>query len=296
MAVALSGRVEDWQRRGEVETVLGHRIHTIRREGESPTLLLLHGVPSSSYDWRRLIDAEDRQAVLSFDFLGFGLSDKPRGHDYSLQEQTDLAEELVERFVGSAPYFIVAHDLGTSVATELMARDIEGRLRGNLSAALLLNGSIILERARRRAGMKILRGPLGPIMSRAMSGRFYRRQFEALFSPEHPPEPGEADDQWALIEYGGGKRITHTFPYMDDRERYAERWRGAFRDWEKPLSLVWGMRDPLAVPAVLQGLREMRPQAHVTELPDVSHNPQIEVPDQVAAAIRSALDRSGTSS
>jgi pimeloyl-ACP methyl ester carboxylesterase len=293
VAVELSDRVQDWQSRGEAQTVLGHQIHTLRQDGESPCLLLLHGVPSSSYDWRRLADVEDRQAVLTFDFLGFGLSDKPRGHDYSLQEQTDLAEELVERYVGSDPYFIVAHDLGTSVATELMARDIDGRLRGNVSGALLLNGSIILERARRRAGMKILRGPLGPVMARAMTGRFYRRQFDALFSPDHPPEAGEAEDQWALIEHGGGKRITHTFPYMDDRERYSERWRGAFRDWDKPLSLVWGMLDTLALPAVLEGLRELRPDAHVTELPDVGHNPQIEVPEQVAAAIRGALDRSG---
>jgi pimeloyl-ACP methyl ester carboxylesterase len=78
---------------------------------------------------------------------------------------------------------------------------------------------------------------------------------------------------------------------MDDRERYADRWRSAFRDWDKRLSLVWGMLDPLAVPAVLEGLRELRPDAEVTELPDVSHNPQIEVPEQVAAAIRAAVDR-----
>ena len=187
MAVELSDRVQDWQRRGRTESVLGHDIHTVSQDGESPCLLLLHGVPSSSYDWRRLVDVEDRQALLTFDLLGFGLSDKPRDHDYSLQEQTDLAEELVERFVGSDPYFIVAHDLGTSVATELMARDIEGRLRGNPSGALLLNRSIILERARRRAGMKILRGPLGPVMARAMTGRLYRRQFDQLFSPAIRP-------------------------------------------------------------------------------------------------------------
>jgi pimeloyl-ACP methyl ester carboxylesterase len=289
--VELSERIEEWRARGETQTVLGHKIHTFWREGESPCVLLLHGVPSSSFDWRGLIGEETRQAVLAFDLLGFGLSDKPRRHDYTLQEQTDLAEELVERFVGDGPVFVVAHDLGTSVATELMARDLEGALRANASGALLLNGSILLERARRRVGMKILRGPLGPVMARAMSGRFYRRQFEALFSPDHPPEPGEAEDQWALIEHGGGKRITHTFPYMDDRERYAERWRGAFGDWNKPLSLVWGMLDPLALPAVLHGLRELRPDAHVTELPDVGHNPQLEVPDRVATEIRAALSR-----
>lgn len=288
----LSDRIEEWRARGETQEVRGHRLHTFWREGDSPCLLLLHGVPSSSFDWRGLIEAETRQAILAFDLLGFGLSDKPRRHAYSLQEQTDLAEELVERYAGSEPVFVVAHDLGTSVATELMARDLEGGPRANASGALLLNGSILLERARRRVGMKLLRSPIGPVIARAMSGRFYKRQFEALFSPDHPPELGEAEDQWALIEHGGGKRITHTFPYMDDRERYGERWRDAFRDWNKPLSLVWGMLDPLALPAVLHGLRELRPDAHVTELADVGHNPQLEVPERVAAEIRAALDRS----
>jgi pimeloyl-ACP methyl ester carboxylesterase len=37
----------------------------------------------------------------------------------------------------------------------------------------------------------------------------------------------------------------------------------------------------------------MRPDAHVTELADVGHNPQIEVPERVADAIRAALDRGG---
>jgi pimeloyl-ACP methyl ester carboxylesterase len=291
MGVELSDRIENWRRRGETQSVLGHDLHTFRREGESPCLLLLHGVPSSSYDWRQLVDVETRQAVVAFDFLGFGLSDKPPRHEYNLQEQADFAEEVVERAVGSEPVFLVSHDLGTSVATELMARDIEGRLRMNATGGLILNSSLLLDQARRRVGMKLLRGPLGPILARAMSERFYSRQFNALFPPEHPPDEGEAEDQWALIAYGGGKRITHTFPYMDDRERYSDRWRDAFRDWEKPLSLLWGMLDPLAVPAVLKGLQEIRPQAHVTELPDAGHNPQIEVPEQVADAIRAAIGR-----
>lgn len=42
-------------------------------------LVLLHGFPFSSYDWRGLLDEETEQAVLAFDFLGFGLSEKPPG-------------------------------------------------------------------------------------------------------------------------------------------------------------------------------------------------------------------------
>lgn len=49
------------------------------------------------------------------------------------------------------------------------------------------------------------------------------------------------------------------------------------------------MRDPVAVPAVLKGLRELRPHTPVTELAGVGHYPQIEVPAQVAQTVRDAV-------
>jgi pimeloyl-ACP methyl ester carboxylesterase len=49
------------------------------------------------------------------------------------------------------------------------------------------------------------------------------------------------------------------------------------------------MRDPVAVPAVLQGLRELRPGVPVSELAELLHYPQIEQPQRVAGAIAAAL-------
>src|SRR5687768_9066904 len=126
--MALTERVAAWRDRGESEEVLGRDIHVFRREGREPVLLLLHGFPSSSYDWRPLLEAETEQAAIAFDFLGFGLSEKPRSHDYTLHEQADITEELAGRHAAGRPVFMVGHDMGTSVASELMARDIDGNL------------------------------------------------------------------------------------------------------------------------------------------------------------------------
>ena len=120
----LSERVCEWQARGESSEFRGYAIHTFHQPGPGPLLLLLHGFPSSSYDWRFLLKEEPERNVLAFDFLGFGLSDKPADHDYSLFWQADLAEELVRRHGGGRPVFVLAHDMGTSVANELMARDL----------------------------------------------------------------------------------------------------------------------------------------------------------------------------
>ena len=289
--MALTERVERWRDAGEREEFRGHGIHVHAREGEGPLLLLLHGFPSSSYDWRRLLDLESGRAALAFDFLGFGLSDKPRDHSYTLSWQTDLTEELVARH-GGGPVFICAHDMGTSVATELLARDLSGELGFEAAGALLFNGSMILELSQPTLAQRMLRGPLGPIAARLTSERFFRAQFGGIFSPDHPLTDDEEADQWALITHNDGQRLGHKLVhYMDERVTFAERWHGAIREWEGPLSFAWGMLDPVATPSVLEGLRELRPQAPVTELADLGHYPQIEDPPRLATALREAVSQ-----
>ena len=79
MSDGLTARVRAWRERGSSEDFRGHAIHTFRQQGEGPLLLLLHGFPSSSYDWRLLLDLLPGANVLAFDFLGFGLSARDRG-------------------------------------------------------------------------------------------------------------------------------------------------------------------------------------------------------------------------
>ena len=80
---------------------------------------------------------------------------------------------------------------------------------------------------------------------------------------------------------------------MAERERFTDRWHGAIRDWPGPLTLTWGMKDPVARVEVLEGLRELRPGVEVLELPELAHYPQIEAPRQVAAALDRALSTAG---
>jgi pimeloyl-ACP methyl ester carboxylesterase len=285
----LTARVESWRRAGAVEDVLGRELYVQQRPGDGPLLLLLHGFPSSSYDWRELLALRPGRAALTFDCLGYGLSEKPRDHVYALAGHADSAEELVRR-AGSPPVFIVGHDMGTSVATELMARDLRGELRMDLTGALLFNGSMLLHLARPTVGQKLLRSRLGPLFSRLTSERGFRAQFSRVFSAEHPLSAEEAADQWSLIAHNGGARIGHLLVhYMAERERFTERWHGAIRDWPGPLTLTWGMRDPVARTAVLDGLRELRPGVPVAELPELAHYPQIEDPAAIAAALDTAL-------
>lgn len=287
---ALSPRVRAWAERGAQTEFRDRRIHAFQRAGTQPTLLLLHGFPSSSFDWRGLLDALPGQAAIAFDCLGFGLSEKPRDHTYTLGWQADLAEELVAR-AGGPQVVLVAHDMGTSVATELLARDIRGETPLDIRGALLFNGSVIVERASLTVGQKLLRSPAGPLFARLTNEPSFRRQFARLFSREHPLSREEAADQYALIDHGGGRRVmAQLTDYIGERITLAERWHGAVRDWPGALHLAWGLQDPVATTNVLDGLLELRPAAPVTRWPDIGHYPAVEAPDRVAEAVRGLLD------
>ena len=282
----LSERARAWAEGGELAEIGGRRIFVRVEDGDGPPICLLHGYPSSSFDWRGVIAELPGRRIVSFDFLGFGLSDKPRDHVYSLRGQADLAAEVWRRFAGPGPVVIAAHDMGTSVATEILARDIEGRLDRELAGVLLFNGSIVLAAASLTISQKLLRSRLGPLFARLSNERAFRAQFARLFSEAHPLEPEEAADQWALLERAGGARIldrlTH---YLGERVEFADRWHGAIRDWPGAFELAWGMRDPVATTAVLDAVVALRPQAPVTRLDALGHYPQIEDPAAIASAI-----------
>lgn len=247
-------------------------------EGVGPTIVLLHGYPSSSYDFRGLLPHLADRPWLTMDFLGFGLSEKPRPHGYSLLEQADVVQQVVAETT-TGPVVVIAHDMGTSVTTELLARDLDGQLPFELQRAVLTNGSVILERASLRPIQQVLRGPLGPLAARLVNRVGFQRGFAKLFSDQHPLSDDEAKAQWALLAYHGGHRILHLLiSYLDERERHASRWHGAVRDWPKPLGFLWASDDPVATTNVLAGLCELRPDAPVVELPGIGHYPQLEDP------------------
>jgi pimeloyl-ACP methyl ester carboxylesterase len=286
-----SGQVSDWLQGGQrVETTVG-RIFFRRAGGSGPPILFLHGYPSSSFDFRQVLDRIPGRASVLLDFLGFGLSDKPRPHRYSIFEQADLVEQvLATDDIDTVD--VVAHDMGTSVATELMARDQAGELPFQLRRVVLCNAGIIVARTSLRPVQRALLSPAGGLVARLANRPMFTREFARLFSDGHPLGPAEAAAQWALISHGDGHRIAHLLcAYVRERVTHADRWHGAIRDWAKPVGLLWGgLRDPVATPHVLAGLRELRPGADVIELPGLGHYPQLEDPDAFTTAMLSLLE------
>ena len=136
------------RRRGRFVTLAeGHRIFCVQ-EGQGPDLLLVHGFPSTSHDFAAALPfLTPRFRVTLFDHLGFGFSDKPAGEvSYSLLDQGRRAGE-VARALGIARARVVGHDMGLTVAVEMLCRQEAGTLGFTMEALGLCNGSHLVELA-----------------------------------------------------------------------------------------------------------------------------------------------------
>src|SRR5207253_7189711 len=81
--------------RARVSPVSGQPVELFYRQlGRGRSVTLLHGFPTCSWDWSALADGLSDYQLLMPDLLGFGDSDKPPGHHYTLMEQADLIAAL----------------------------------------------------------------------------------------------------------------------------------------------------------------------------------------------------------
>lgn len=255
----------------------------VRTGGNGAWCTLLHGFPTSSFDWHRAWDAlAEEHRLLAFDFLGFGDSDKPVEHDYSIHEQADLTE-AVWRLHGVERTVLLVHDYGVSVAQELLARQRDGALAVAIERALFLNGGLYPELHRPQPGQLLLLDPeTGPQIGKVMNAETFGRSLLPTFSPSHPPSADDLADAWASVERRGGPAVAHLLiRYIRDRERHRDRWVDALEQADLPRAFVWGMLDPVSGAHMAERIAIGLPDAELVRLADVAHWPQLEAPGLV---------------
>jgi pimeloyl-ACP methyl ester carboxylesterase len=252
------------------------------------TLLALHGFPESSFSFHRNLDALaaffDR--VVLFDFLGFGLSDKPSGHDYSLSEQADIALSVWTHH-GVRGGHLLAHDMGDSVATELLARagtdSLPETFDGGFVSLTLTDGSMVLEMARLRTTQRLLLMPgMGRLLSRLLGYTTFRHQVRSASGAEELLAERDIESMWAALRHDGGHRLGYRLiRYLEERKRLEKtRWLPALAGATLPIHLCWGALDRVASLEIAEYLRaHVCRGARLTVLPRAGHFCQMEDPD-----------------
>jgi len=284
--------VEDWERAGSyLDTPEGRvfvRDVPAGAAGDAPPLLVLHGFPTCSFDFRLVLDdlAAARRVVL-FDQLGFGLSDKP-DRRYGIHLQADTAEH-VARALGLDTVDLLTHDMGDSVGGELLARDLEGRLPFAVRRRVVTNGSIYLDLAHLTDGQQLLLALPDEAAELVQEAGYVTSLANTLATPDAAPE-GELAAQWELLRRNGGQRLlARTIRYLEDRRAEERRYTGAIEHHPSPLGVVWGVDDPIAVVAMARRLEERVTDLQPDLLEGVGHYPMVEAPGRFAAAVLAHL-------
>lgn len=294
MTAALTESVRSWRDRGRFLPIAGHSVFVIdagpREAGRS--VLMLHGFPTSSHDFHRmlpLVSAEHR--VILLDFPGFGLSDKPIEYSYSLLEQAEVVAMLL-RHLAVHRCQIVAHDMSTSIACELLARRERGLLPFEIESLVLMNGSVHIELARLTPSQRLLRTALAPLLVKAGTRRVFGLQMRRILGRQLPD--ADLDDMWCLIEHkDGARRLPQIIQYLDERTRFWHRWVGGLTRLDLPTRILWGPEDTVAVMAIGERLAQEIPGADLVRLTGLGHYPQLEDPERTGRAIVDFLDQPG---
>jgi pimeloyl-ACP methyl ester carboxylesterase len=240
--------LQQWHDAGSRYWHRGHAIF-VQRGGDpgAPPLLLIHGFPTASSDWAAIWPSlVARYRVVALDMIGLGFSAKPADHGYSIADQADLIEGFLQQ-EGVRETHVLAHDLGDTVAQELLARSREPGDRPRFLSVSLLNGGLFPETHRAVLMQKVLLSPVGRWVARLSSRPSLASNMRRVFGPHTQPDEALIDDFWTLMEHNQGRAVLHKLiRYIAERRQHRARWVSALAHAVVPLQLINGSADPVS--------------------------------------------------
>lgn len=257
------------------------------------TLLLIHGYPESSYSYHAIIDGmlQRFDRIILFDFIGYGWSDKPlKNYSYSLLEQADTVFEVWKHF-GITGGHLLAHDMGDSVATEIVARHENNLMPAwfsdGLQSLTFTNGSMVLELASLRITQRIMLSRYGSWLTQTSSFAIFSHQVRSAQGNKNLSD----DAVRALWEgnclQNGHRKLHLTIQYLNDRKKFEQtRWLPALSTTQLPTHICWGDEDAVARVSMAYHLKEkVCPNATLTIMKGLGHFCQLGSPEKWVAHV-----------
>ena len=270
-------------------TVDGHRLF-YREAGDpaAPSVLLLHGFPTSSYMFLHLIPAlADRYHVIAPDHLGFGLADAPPvdEFDYTFDALTDLTAGML-RNLGVDRYAMYVHDYGAPIGWRLALRDPAAitaiiSQNGNGYDAGFVESFWKVVQAYQQEQTPDTEAPVRQFLTLDAT----RWQYLTGVPDETLVDPASWYHDYALISRPGNDKVQLKLlrDYATNAPLYP-RVHEYFRASQVPLLAVWGRGDEIFGPAGAEAFADDLPDAEIRLL-DGGHFLPEEAPEATAEAL-----------
>ncbi|HUP65465.1 MAG TPA: alpha/beta fold hydrolase, partial [Thermoanaerobaculia bacterium] len=279
-----------WRIEGGIDQ--GRRIHFVDQgDASAPPVLMVHGNPTWSFLWRRVIALLPELRCVAPDLLGFGLSDPlPASEDHTPARHADAIAALAVA-LDLRDVTLIGQDWGGP-----MVLSVAARIPDRVSAILLANTAVLApSRGLKSRFHRLARMPLaGPLAFRGLG--FPLRSLHRAQGDSSGSIRGDVAKayRWPLRSWK--KRLAplalaRAVPDGPDHANVPELERGEawLRSFDGPLTFVWGMRDPILGRALARHEREF-PRARVVRT-EAGHFLQEEVPEVLAEEIRKIVAR-----
>jgi pimeloyl-ACP methyl ester carboxylesterase len=284
----MNAEVNSWKEKGNYFTFKGNKIFYIM-EGKGDNLLLLHGYPYSSFDWSPVWNGLVKaHTLIAPDFLGMGFSDKPQLHSYSYHEHSEIINQLLQH-LRVTDIHILSHDLGVSVAQELILRNENKQNLFGINSIAFLNGGLFMDVYRPRLIQRLLSQspkPVGKLLNKLITKKMISKSVKEVFGPYTKPDNDFLDNQWEILNYNDGKSITYLIGRLVfEKYKYQTEWITAMKNTLIPMCFINGPHDPNSGMHMADRYKELIPDPEVILLDkSIGHWPQWEDPNGVLSA------------
>lgn len=255
-------------------------------EGNGKTILFVHGTPSWSFDFRKVIKLlRSSFRCVAVDHIGFGLSDKPEKYDYSTSNHGKTLEQFILDH-DLQHITLVVHDFGGPIGFDVALRHPE-----RISNIVILNSWLwsAEDDAEYEKLKRVLRSPVLPFLYRYInfSARFL---LPRSFAGKKPDSKILKHYTMPFKKFGSREgTIAFAKSLLTDQHWFETLWNNRRLLSAIPVLVVWGMKDPIIKPSYLQKFKMGFENVSVVELESSGHFPQEEEPVRVAKAISDFL-------
>ncbi len=249
-------------------TVVGGQLHYID-EGQGEVLLFVHGTPSWSFEFRNIIKHLSKNyRCIALDHIGFGLSDKPAGYDYSIQNHTATLLKLITHLQLNQ-FSMLVHDFGGIIG--LAAAE---QIPDKISKIIILNTwcRSIQDEPEYKKMKGILGSPLMPFLYRYFN--FSAKYILPAAFGERSRLTPEVHQQY-LKPFGNASERNGTVAFakslLRDQQYYESIGKMLSVLKNKPVLIIWGMKDAFITEKHLLWMQEQFPAAEVVKYEDAGH-------------------------
>lgn len=249
-------------------TVDGAQLHYID-EGQGEVILFVHGTPSWSFEFRNVIKyLSKKYRCIALDHIGFGLSDKPSGYDYSIQNHTATLLKLINHLQLNQ-FTMLVHDFGGIIG--LAAAE---QIPDKISKLIILNTwcRSIQDEPEYKKMKGILGSPLMPFLYRYFN--FSAKYILPAAFGERSRLTPEVHQQYLKPFGNAGERngtVSFAKSLLRDQDYYESIGKMLPVLKNKPVLIIWGMKDAFITEKHLLWMQEQFPTAEVVKYEDAGH-------------------------